>query len=384
MKVGLSLSAAVTMLVVGISMTSCQTYDFEPVEPLAIAQTTEKTAVYSRKAKPNIMLVVDKSGSMLEATSNGTRLSEMKQAMATFLTQYGTTARLGLAVFPDATASDPCHKGKLLRTIVQSNDVDAELQAAAGTINDTIQSIGSPQLPATGGTPTAPTLADIANVPELQDPNRDNFVLLLTDGLPNCNSSLDTATCTCVVANQSPCQDARNCLDHDQVVRVVEALRAKNIKTIVVGFGADTGASLALPVLNAMAEKGGFARSCTQDSDCGGSDTCETLSNNEKLCSTRFYQAASATELAEALAKIGNIVGNSDPCVFQLGATPTDPSFLAVYINGEKTPPGDQTWNYSTPNTQPTVTFTGDLCTRILNATEQTAVDVEIRIVEAL
>ncbi len=41
----------------------CQTYDFEPVEPLAISQTTQSKTVAGRQPKPNLMLLIDKSGS---------------------------------------------------------------------------------------------------------------------------------------------------------------------------------------------------------------------------------------------------------------------------------------------------------------------------------
>jgi hypothetical protein len=41
--------------------TGCQTYDFEPVEPLAVAQTTESRSIKARAPKPNLMLLVDTS-----------------------------------------------------------------------------------------------------------------------------------------------------------------------------------------------------------------------------------------------------------------------------------------------------------------------------------
>src|SRR4051812_4145013 len=97
---------------------SCQTYDFERVVPLAVAQTTDKTIVASKRLKPNVMLLVDNSGSMLfpsdasdpDCTVGGvlcgnaatacpascpTRVSELKNAMGAFLQTSGTIARLG-------------------------------------------------------------------------------------------------------------------------------------------------------------------------------------------------------------------------------------------------------------------------------------------------
>jgi len=53
-----------TMIVTLVSFAGCQTYDFEQVVPLAIAQTTQTTTVGERQLKPNMLLLVDKSGSM--------------------------------------------------------------------------------------------------------------------------------------------------------------------------------------------------------------------------------------------------------------------------------------------------------------------------------
>ncbi|HEX4622405.1 MAG TPA: VWA domain-containing protein, partial [Myxococcaceae bacterium] len=46
------------------AVAGCQTYNFEPVSPLAIAQTTQDKTVIATQLKPNVMIVVDKSGSM--------------------------------------------------------------------------------------------------------------------------------------------------------------------------------------------------------------------------------------------------------------------------------------------------------------------------------
>ena len=62
---------------------SCQTYDFEPVDPLAIAQTTKETVITARRSKPDVMLLVDISGSMTKPVNenlvvNGTRACDLR------------------------------------------------------------------------------------------------------------------------------------------------------------------------------------------------------------------------------------------------------------------------------------------------------------------
>ena len=60
------LRALVLGTVGGVLATGCQTYDFEPVEPLAVSQTTETRSIEARARKPNLMLLVDTSGSMTD------------------------------------------------------------------------------------------------------------------------------------------------------------------------------------------------------------------------------------------------------------------------------------------------------------------------------
>ena len=113
------LSALAVSLVGGVLATGCQTYDFEPVEPLAVAQTTESRSIKARAPKPNLMLLVDTSGSMKEPAEpslevckkNGvscgestfqcniaggcdTRWSALQKAMTDFLKGTATSARI--------------------------------------------------------------------------------------------------------------------------------------------------------------------------------------------------------------------------------------------------------------------------------------------------
>ena len=54
--------------VLGLLGLGCMTYDFQPVQPLAIAQTRTGGVIRAKKLKPNLMLLVDKSGSMNDGT----------------------------------------------------------------------------------------------------------------------------------------------------------------------------------------------------------------------------------------------------------------------------------------------------------------------------
>jgi hypothetical protein len=402
MRLKTSLLSASAALAALLGVAACQTYDFEPVEPLALAKTNQVKKVVARKSKPNLMLLVDKSGSMVDPAESPSRLSELKRAMVGtsgdgFLTNpaTATVARMGLAVFPTATSAtnevSACQQGKIKYDIVNSPTDDESALATASQqiasfINGMVDASSAP--PGTdpdqlviGGTPTAASLALLGTVPSLVTEERDDFILLLTDGLPNCNGSLDRTSCTCVDGTTS-CASARNCLDQSTTVQQVSALAARGIRTIVVGFGAATSAGLALAPLNAMAEAGGMPRKCvkadgTVDASLCGAESCDTTS---QLCATRFYKAKNAAELAQALAKITTLVGAGDPCEYALDSLPSQPELLQVIVNGQVQTAGADTWSYASGK----VKFQGALCTKLNGATPTSPVDVEFGIIQTL
>jgi hypothetical protein len=226
------------------------------------------------------------------------------------------------------------------------------------------------------------------------DPNRADFVLLLTDGLPNCNPSnssncLNAAACKCTTTNCGTDTSAPfctlGCLDQGGAVAAVNDLRTKDIRTIVVGFGADFGLGGDGPlVLNAMAEAGGFARGCPGglDSECGGaSNPCDQTT---KLCTQKFYQAANGAALAAALQDISNLIKNVDICEFVLESTPTDQRFISVIVNGTALNRDDTTtWTYSEVGGA-RVRILGQYCDDLKASTVQNPVKVEIRVIETL
>ena len=234
--------------------------------------------------------------------------------MGQFLTQHGAVARMGLIAYP---TDNTCGAPSAARIDVsQSSDVDAELQAQANQINQQIQGIGvTMQCNANsvcGGTPTGSSLTYLGTYAPLQHPTRADYVLLLTDGLPNCNpanpSNCTNATaCRCTTTNCGTDTTAPfctlGCLDQNGAVAAITQLRAKSIRTIVVGFGSDFAGGAAQDVLNAMAEEGGFARRCPNgtNAECGSNNTCDV---STRLCNRKFYQAANGAELSAALSDI--------------------------------------------------------------------------------
>jgi hypothetical protein len=430
------LRALVLGTVGGVLATGCQTYDFEPVEPLAISQTTETRDIRARNAKPNLMMLVDTSGSMTlpvnenlvvgttyvcrkGGTSSGeicgvsesfpcdtggplpgrcpTRWTSLQKAMSSFLTSSGSIARIGLATYPDLEADKEYKCGGTTGVTVAlpatESDDDATLVKNATDVNNQLLAIKNasstvgdkkPQ----GGTPTNESLRYILSLPELKTDARSNFVLLLTDGLPNCNEGFPTpypnAGCSCTLgtlSGTSLCSydpfDKLGCLDKTGSVAAVKALKDANIQTIVIGFGAELATGAGTDVLNAMAQEGGFSRTCTVNADCGTGDTCDSASGR---CGRRFYQAANADELVAALRKISETIQEENPCLltFDAGQAPTSQELVVVYVNEERLSPGADTWSLTSEG----ISFTGSTCARIQASTSANPVKIEVRAVQ--
>ena len=352
-------------------LSGCQTYDFERVTPLAVGQRTDKKIFASRSLKPNIMLLLDNSASMLEPTDPScsgtgcsTRIQELQASMNGFLSQNPTLARFGAAKYPLGPGADQCkptvdvnatgYSVPLPAPTVNDDGTDAALIANANQVNALIQS-----LKPAGGTPTGASLAFLGTYAALNDRTdfRDDFVLLLTDGLPNCNASNannvcndmsaeQKARCACVSGqNGSGCVNslcALGCLDQDDTVSAVRRLLQQDIKTIVVGFGADTASGPGPAVLQAIAEAGGFPRECRMgtNDECGAGNTCDPVT---RRCAKAFYQAANGAELTEALLRIRDAI-DGPPCIFSLKEAPSDARYLSVLVDGQTTPPGPDTY----------------------------------------
>lgn len=384
-----------TALVVLVGATACQTYDFERVTPLAVSVDNETRLLTRRGLKPNVMLLVDNSGSMndpadesLAACTNGsglcgstsyacpaacpTRVQEMKRAMSSLLTNSGAVARVGLTVYPETQCQAPrAIDRQLPAPSTDDEGLDPALQAHARDIDERLQ-----RLSPGGGTPTGGALEFLRDYRGLnEDDGRDDFVLLLTDGLPNCSdanvnnvcgcyaggcSSEAVAACRCTTAScLNVAQCSQGCLDLGGAVSAVEALRERGVQTIVVGFGADLATGDAAQVLNAMANAGGFAR------DCGG-----------QACDTAFYRAQTGDELASALTAIWDRFPRG-LCVWTLDDPPSDARFISVLLNGTDVPGGADTWTFDA-NTRE-VTLHGETCATVERSTVQRPVSLEIR-----
>jgi hypothetical protein len=308
------IAGAAALAALGAVLSACQSYEADVVKPKAFKSVNQQIVIAGAFVKPKIMIVVDRSGSMMDSVSGTVgacaknnlynpsstldckwkNLRDVFAGSGGFLPSARDMAFFGLTVFPGSDA-DSCSAGRTAVSISDSSDnVDAIMNQLLNVVT-----------PA-GGTPIATTLQNLVNDPQMaaSSPNQMRFVMLLTDGMPNCNpanqSLCDTCkaagcgtTSACTQCSSSPCNatftvfsttscSAQNpCLDGDNTVASVKALKDNGISTYVIGFGDVTGSGSAASILNQAAIAGGLAL----DASAG----------------TRFYQASSLDELRTAL-----------------------------------------------------------------------------------
>jgi len=407
---------------------ACQTYDFIPVTPLALSQDESSTPIVIKKFKPNVMVLVDKSGSMDQpvnpslaaCTTNGTlcgsgdtaksnpcnvttcptRWSELKLALDSFLQAQAETVRFGLAFFPEPTAGAdqpncvPTGSARVDLPADPTDDSSAtldDLSTAARTALASVKSQNPPGPAGTGGaTPTGPSLEFFSSYGPLLDPLRLDLVLLLTDGLPNCDGDIPAATCVCT-ATADACppisSTSLNCLDKDRTVQAVQDLAARGVHVVVIGFGADTlggadGGVQAPIVLQDLALAGDYPRRCPgplHDQACGPDNPCQG-----GVCLRQYYQAQDSSDLGAALA---DITANLDrePCLRAISPAPTSEDLILLSLNGTRYLPGPDTWEYVAPaDGGPAIRFLGALCSAIESSTAQAPVVLDLRILRVL
>jgi hypothetical protein len=244
----------------------------------------------STHVQANFLIVLDHSGSMMSTVSGVSKWKLASDAVKAVTAQYQAQIRFGLSMFSTPVKCDPG------RNYVPVGDLTA--MAIAGSLPTTADG---------NGTPIGAALKVASMHPGLMDPGRANFVMVVTDGKENCNGN---------------------------PVNEVKALSAANVKTFVVGFGAEVDATM----LSNMAVNGGTARNTTP----------------------RYYQADDQQGLNAAF---NSIAAGAVGCDFKLSKTPPNPNDISVYVNGQLIPRDPQRkvgWEYTGGSDR--VTLYGTVC----------------------
>jgi len=283
--------------------------------------------------KPDILLLLDASGSMnndlSEASCGSTgcgptsKWAQMTPAILQVVAMTEADVDWGLKFFADTSST--CGVGPGVAVPIASNNAGAIATAVAGRTSATGGLTGGSQTPTRAAMNAAATYLSVVT-----DPN-PKFVVLATDGMPNC-----------------PMSGSANNDDSPAAVQAVTAARAAGFSTFVVGIGLQIGT--ADVTLSAMAEAGGYPRAGTP----------------------LYYPVTSADELVTTLRGLVNVART---CRLALGAPPASGSLDAVDILGNGTTiPRDTShtngWDY-TDAAHTTIDLHGPACTAVTSGTVQ-------------
>ena len=279
----------------------------------------------STNAAADLLLVVDRSGSMAEvpAGAANTKWDQVRSVISNVAMDLDENSGLGMMFFPAGASQDlQCIGGSVVVDIADNN---------GQAISNAFAATGPG-----GGTPTAATLQIARAHLHNRLSQRPQAVVLATDGAPNCNAANDINTCVC--SQDSNCTHPYACLDDDATVHAVNDLANEGIATFVIGI---PGSELFSNVLDAMAVAGGTASNGAQ----------------------RYYDTSSETELEQALRGIGTRLAH---CRFELQNEAMGSS-VSVRINGQnvsRDPGRVDGWDYVGART---IEFFGPACQALAN-----------------
>jgi hypothetical protein len=319
-----------------------------------------KTELAAEPARPNVLVVVDKSSSMsgTPAGFSEDKWSALGGALGEALDAARSGVAFGLDFYPFGDDRDPT---ALVETCDMPTSADILVPIGPGAMTVPLIDDALADYAPAGGTPTAAALAralDYFTTGAGAALEGERYVLLATDGGPNCNPDLECESdaCTlnmdglncggqnCCDANLDPDGPA-SCLDEDGAVAAVEALAGAGVKTFVVGI---PGTAAYGATLDAMAVAG--------------------LAENPDGPSYYRVESMGGTEgLAEVLTRITRGVIRS--CRLQLDSIPEDPDYeglLNVEIDGVDVPQaGDDGWSVDRTTDPPTIVLKGRTCSAI-------------------
>ena len=289
---------------------------------------------------PNLYLVLDRSGSM----AVNDEWTAVRLTVSHVMESLGPRANFGLAVFPfDQSACAP--GGQVMS--VQPGD------SPAGTLGPTTKAMLA--VTATtpyGGTPTAATLTGL--LPVLTALSGRTFVILATDGGPNCDAAASCGSAMCIAniegyqgcpAGGLPdCCDAslygpEQCLDSQPTIDAVASIAKAGIPTYVIGV---PGSAPYATLLDSLAQAGGTARA-----------------------SEPYYYRVDSTDQTALGAALSQVAAKiTATCTLTLDQPPPDPTHVNVYLDDEPVAADPQNgWRLDGS----TITLEGSTCALVMN-----------------
>ncbi|MDC0666817.1 vWA domain-containing protein [Nannocystis radixulma] len=301
---------------------------------------------------PNVMLVLDKSGSMLtkwdhDANPNTATVSRWYSLYAVVdqvLTAFNANFNFGMNLFPNKQAVDgynvgACPVNPNVEIPVAPFNKNAIMNALPAQNNMTIK----------GGTPTAAGVTAALNHLKTLDPAIPRGIMLITDGAANCISgAMDAGLFE--VYDQSLHTIVGNAFSQDGIPTYVIGIATSNAVTPVDQEGNPDGIN-PYEKLNELATVGGTAKPGPE----------------------KFYNADNQNELQAAL---DAIITDAQSCVLPLQDEPGFPEFTKVKVGNAYVPKvadcaNQNGWKYVDPAPPYTaIELCGTACTTLKDTNE--------------
>jgi hypothetical protein len=279
----------------------------------------EVRSVDSGRVPPDMLIVLDRSGSMKNGGVN--RWDPSVSALKMITSSFGSSVSFGLLAFPGTAMNAPppmptqdC--STITDIVAQIACIATEAAGGVATVDTCVA--GSVEVPIglnngmaiasaldrmapEGATPTAVSLkaahdAIGSGMAALDDTVKAKYVLLVTDGAPNCSSAASTGGGR---GGRGFDQQAV-----DQSVAEIAAMAKDGVKTFVIGYNTKSDAQLSA-ALDRMAQAGG-----TGD--------------------TQHHAIEDGNSL---LAEFQKIAGAAASCELVLNTAPANPSFVQVKLD---------------------------------------------------
>jgi Mg-chelatase subunit ChlD len=292
-----------------------------------------------------MLIVLDRSGSMKNGNVNRWDPSVMALKMIT--SSFGASVNFGLLAFPGKASTPPPMPTQDCSTIT---DLVAQIaciatEAAGGVARADTCVAGSVEVPIganngmaigaaldrmapEGATPTAVSLkaahdAIGSGMTVLDDAPKAKYVLLVTDGAPNCSNTGSTGGRG--FDNQAV----------DQSVAEITAMAKDGVKTFVIGYNTKSDAQLSA-ALDRMAQAGGT-----------GDKQHHAIEDGNSL-----------------LTEFQKIAGAAASCELVLNMVPANPSFVQVKLDDQQINLNDPNgWTISADRRR--VTLQGNACSAV-------------------
>jgi hypothetical protein len=348
------------------------TEELPPCESITgIENTCEFQAQEAQALQVNMLLVMDKSGSMAEqpAGYDTTKWEALQTALSTALTEVQGAISFGLEFFPTTASIGnlipyECGDSGRCCEMPEGSEMNVPIDVGTVAVPQIVDALDANE-PA-GGTPTAAALyraLDYFTNGAGADLEGGKYVLLATDGAPNCNSetTCDVTRCTLNLESKPGCppdgssccaSNTEGCLDDVATVQQITDLRAAGVTVVVVGI---PGSELYASNLQDFADAGGFER------PDGTTDYFEVSAEGGVGALTETFRTITTQLVTDCEVPIeGDIPNRNEVNVaVECGVVPH-----ADESNPEATE--DQwVWNNSDPDLATAIIIEGPVCERI-------------------